>query len=81
MCATCGGDVSGLPLHQCPTALLAACREVAQVRNATDLLQLGILPAGGGWHDQAATFVDACTLLLAMRSRLEAKRAKRPGGA
>lgn len=68
-CADCGGR-GRLEFHRCPFSLIGP--EHLAVCRAADLLAHGLLPAAGGWAEQAAPFVDA--LLIVRRLQAEYQR-------
>lgn len=55
-CEHCEG-MNEIPIYRCPQSL--ATREYRDCVTAAVLVEKGILPSEGGWHDQAATFVAA----------------------
>ena len=58
-CSGCG-DCDGhgtLQFHRCMRSFYG--QEHIDVIRGVSLLELGVLPAAGGWADQAATWVDA----------------------
>lgn len=59
-CQDCGGtnrvEIPGCPRHRVKPEHEAAIHAALQ-------MERGILPAGGGWLDQSATFVDAFAVL------------------
>lgn len=59
----------------CP--LRAAAGEVRVLQRLVehmDLLEVGVMPAEGGWEDQSAWWCDAMRQLLAMRTALRGRK-------
>lgn len=61
-CAHCGGT-GEMPVHRCPNKL--ADERTREVLMAATMVENGVLPEGGGWRDQAATFVQLYPLAMA----------------
>jgi len=55
-CPDCHGT-NEIHWHECPWKLIEPVHERAIV--AALHVEKGVLPSAGGWHDQAATFVQA----------------------
>jgi hypothetical protein len=70
-CELCGGSGS-VPVHRCPWA--TRTRVIGRVLDYSSLLECGVLPVGGGWEDQSATFADALSIVLRTRARIEEQK-------
>lgn len=70
-CATCG-RTGVVRLKRCPNAVLDM--EAGLIVQAVCRLQVGILPAAGGWCDQAAAFADAADLVGRQQQRYHERR-------
>jgi hypothetical protein len=82
-CEACGGTDAACPAckgkgeidyHRCPNALVEDSHWSA-VRGLV-LAERGLLPAAGGWADQAGSFLDALQLLRREQVKIEEKARK-----
>lgn len=86
-CPHCNGT-NRMPIHRCPHALTS--RRHFDVLAASVMVEQGILPDGGGWQDQAATFVAAYPIcareiaswraIAAAKARADAQRRSKAAG-
>lgn len=60
-CTHCNGT-GEIGVHRCPNQI--ADDRLREVLMAAGMVEQGILPEGGGWRDQAATFVEIYPLAL-----------------
>lgn len=79
-CPSCQGT-NQMPIHRCPHKL--ATRRELDVVHGCALVECGVLPDPGGWHDQPATFVAAHPIVMHeiehWRSVARANAAKKGG--
>lgn len=79
-CTVCAGS-GRWRVYRCPNVLLEGFELTAhQVCQDAILLDTGILPAAGGWSDQAASWVAAVTFVAGQRAQYEAARRAPTGG-
>lgn len=71
-CQVCAGT-GEWALNRCPNAY--AGDEARRVVTAAGMIEIGVLPASGGWDEQTALFHQAAG--LALRERREADDARR----
>lgn len=71
-CRECGGS-GKISIHRCPRALVQEVHY--EVCRAVTHLEVGILPAAGGWGDQSASMVQAMKLVLSEKAAYEKQRA------
>ncbi len=73
-CQDCGGS-GRVAYHRCPFHYVQPIHW--DLCRAADLLEDGVLPAAGGWADQAATFVDGLMLVRRWRAEYRKKAEER----
>lgn len=73
-CTDCKG-AGQLEYHRCPFSQTEPVHWA--IVRAVGMMDTGLLPGGGGWAEQPATFVEAAALVRKVRNQLEAKRRER----
>lgn len=70
-----------MPIFRCPNKI--ATPELRDVLQSASAVEHGILPDAGGWHDQAATWVQAYPIAMqeighwmTVRREIERKKAE-----
>lgn len=76
-CEVCAGAGSWT-LRRCPYVFTS--HEDRKVVACANLVDLGILPAPGGWQDQTAWFQQAASLAIGEKRAYEERRFKKTGG-
>lgn len=61
-CSECSGH-GQIEFHRCPNTFVRD--EHREIVRSASFLEAGVLPAAGGWADQAATWIDAVCLVSA----------------
>lgn len=70
-CQDCAG-AGVIEYHRCPNTMFGP--EHVDIVRGAGLLEVGVLPASGGWADQAATWIDAVGVVRASIDEIDRKR-------